>query len=109
MNEKVRTIVFRIGAVALLLGAALYLIRPLWASYIFAVGAAGVAISYLTLPTHQFNFRVKRLHRLNIFASLLCIVASGLMFSQRKEWVLCLFIAAILQLYTAFVTPRNNT
>lgn len=107
MNEKARTIIFRIGALALLIGAALYLIQPLWAAYIFAVGAAGVAVSYLTLPVHHLNFRIKRLHRLNIFASLLCIVASGLMFSQRKEWVICLFIAAILQLYTAFVTPKE--
>ena len=32
------------------------------------------------------------------------ICASGLMFDGRKEWIICLCIAAILQVYTAFVS-----
>lgn len=33
---------------------------------------------------------------------------SALMFSGRKEWVICLTISALLQLYTAFVTPKKE-
>ena len=101
MNEKARTIVFNISALLLLAGAGLYLALPVVAPYLFAVGAAGVAVSYLTMPTKEMDFRRRRLHRYNIFAS-------ALMFSGRKEWVICLTISALLQLYTAFVAPKKE-
>ena len=85
MNEKARTIVFNISALLLLAGAGLYLALPVAAPYLFAVGAAGIAVSYLTMPTQDMNFRRRRLHRYNIFAGLLCIFASALMFSGRFQ------------------------
>ena len=54
MNEKARTIVFNISALMLLAGAGLYLALPVAAPYLFAVGAAGIAVSYLTMPTQDF-------------------------------------------------------
>ncbi|MBP3519059.1 MAG: hypothetical protein J6K31_11815 [Parabacteroides sp.] len=107
MNEKTRTIIFNISALLLLAGAGLYLALPVAAPYLFAVGAAGIAISYLTMSTREMDFRKRRLHRYNILAGLLCIFASALMFSGRKEWVICLTISALLQLYTAFMAPRE--
>ena len=68
MNEKTRTIVFNISALLLLAGAGLYLALPVAAPYLFAVGAAGIAVSYLTMPTQDMDFRRRRLHRYNIFA-----------------------------------------
>ena len=53
MNEKARTIVFNISALLLLAGAGLYLALPVVAPYLFAVGAAGIAVSYLTMPTQD--------------------------------------------------------
>ena len=103
MNEKARTIVFNISALLLLAGAGLYLALPVAAPYLFAVGAAGI-----TMPIKDMDFRRRRLHRYNIFAGLLCIFASALMFSGRKEWMICLTISALLQLYTAFVTPKKE-
>lgn len=108
MNQKARTILFNIAAVWVLAGAVLYLTRLAVAPYLFAVGAAGIAVSYLTLPVKGLDFRGRRLHRFNVFAGLLMIVASGLMFSHRTEWILCLTISAILQIYTAFVTPKEK-
>lgn len=76
MNEKARTIVFNISALLLLAGAGLYLALPVAAPYLFAVGAAGITVCYLTMPTKDMDFRRRRLHRYNIFAGLLCIFAS---------------------------------
>lgn len=108
MNDKVRTIIFQVSALLLLAGAGLYMIQPTIAPYLFAVGAAGLSICYFTLSTQKMDFRERRLHRYNIFAGLLCIFASGLMFNNQKEWVICLAIAAFLQIYTAFVTPKKK-
>ena len=55
----------------------------------------------------ELDFRRRRLHRFNVFAGLLMIVSSGFMFNNRTEWILCLSVAAILQVYTAFVTPKE--
>ena len=102
MNQQIRSIIFGVAGLLVLAGAILFL-----APYLFAVGAAGIAVCYLTLPVKDLDFRRRRLHRFNVFAGLLMIVSSGFMFNNRTEWILCLSVAAILQVYTAFVTPKE--
>ena len=106
--KKIRTILFVVSACLVLAGAALYLTQWTVAPYLFAVGAAGIAVNYLTTPVGYLDFRGRRLHRFNVMAGFLMVVASGFQFNGRKEWVICLFIAAILQLYTAFVSPKKE-
>ena len=106
--KKIRTILFVVSACLVLAGAALYLTQWTVAPYLFAVGAAGIAVNYLTTPVGDLDFRGRRLHRFNVMAGFLMVVASGFQFNGRKEWVMCLFIAAILQLYTAFVSPKKE-
>lgn len=108
MNQKARTIIFIIAGLLILAGAILFLSKWFLAPYLFAVGAAGMAICYLTLPTKEMAFRERRLHRFNIIASVLMICASGLMFKDMKEWILCLTIAAILMLYASFVSSSKK-
>lgn len=107
MNRRTRTIIFNIAALFVLAGAGLYLTKWAVAPYLFAIGTAGIAVCYLTLPVAGMNFRHKRLHRMNVIAGLLGIVASALMFAGQLEWVLCLTISAILQVYTSFVSPKE--
>ena len=104
---KLRAILFSVSA-CLVLAAILALTKWSVAPYLFAVGSAGVAVNYLTTPVGDLDFRGRRLHRFNVMAGFLMVVASGFQFNGRKEWVVCLFIAAILQLYTAFVSSKNK-
>ena len=106
--KKIRTILFVVSACLVLAGASLYLTQWTVAPYLFAVGAAGIAVNYLTTPVGDLDFRGRRLHRFNVMAGFLMVVASGFQFNGRKEWVICLLIAAILQLYTAFVSPKKE-
>ena len=106
--KKIRTILFVVSACLVLAGAALYLTQWTVAPYLFAVGAAGIAVNYLTTPVGDLDFRGRRLHRFNVMAGFLMVVASGFQFNGRKEWVICLLISAILQLYTAFVSPKKE-
>lgn len=108
MNQQARNTLFIIAAICLLAGAILHFVQWFFAPYLFALGAAGITLTYLTQPTKEMDFRKKRLHRYNIFAGLLMIVASSLMFSGLKEWILCLTISAILMLYSAFAWPKDN-
>lgn len=54
------------------------------------------------------NLIVRRLRRQQILSAVLLVFAGVLMFVTRhNEWVLCLTVAAILQLYTAFRIPAE--
>lgn len=108
MNTQSRTIIYAISALMLLAGAILYHFQLYIAPYLFALGAAGITVCYLTISVKQMPFRQKRLHKYNVMAGLLTVFASALMFADRKEWLICLTIAAIFQLYTAFVTPKET-
>lgn len=107
MNPSVKTSIYNFSGILVILGAILYLTQWMYAPYLFALGTAGIAIVYLTTPYRELDFRRRRLHRFNVFAGILMIVSSALMFRNRTEWIVCLFIAAVLQLYTAFVTPKK--
>jgi hypothetical protein len=108
MNAQSRTVIYTISAVLLLAGAILYNFQVDIAPYLFAIGAAGITVCYLTVSVKHMGLRQKRLHKYNIMAGLLTVFASALMFSDRKEWLICLTVAAIFQLYTAFVTPKEE-
>ena len=108
MNSKIRTRIFIFSGIFVLVGAALYLSQWIYAPYLFATGAAGITVCYMTIPYHTLNYRMRRLYRMNILAGIVMIVASVLMFKQRMEWVVCLLISAILQLYTSFVMKDNE-
>ena len=54
------------------------------------------------------NLIVRRLRRQQILGAVLLVFAGVLMFvTHRNEWVVCLTIAAVLQLYTAFRIPSE--
>lgn len=107
MGTKIRHAIFYIAYTLVLLGAALYLTRWEIAPYLFAVGAAGITVSYLSVRTEQMNFRQKRLHRFNVLAGILMVVASGFMFRQGTEWILFLTLAAVFQTYAAFASSSK--
>ncbi|MDR2764780.1 MAG: hypothetical protein LBB90_07075 [Tannerella sp.] len=104
MNQQTRSIIFAVSGTLVLTGAILYLGKGMLAPYLFAAGAAGVTVCYLTVPSPPSdNFRVRRLNRWNSLAGLAMIVASVFMFRHRMEWVAFLLISALIQIYTAFV------
>ena len=93
---------FILSCIFVLTGAVLYITQWEYASYIFAVGAAGVTVYYLTLPYKSSDYRMRRLQRINILAGIAMIVASVFMFKQQMAWVTFLLISAMLQFYTSF-------
>ena len=73
---------------------------------IYTVGAVMFAYVQVMSRYEGKNLIVRRLRRQQILAAVLLVFAGVLMFvTKHNEWILCLTIASILELYTAFRIP----
>ncbi len=106
MNKKLLEGIFAACAIAVLIGAATYITRWHYAPYLFTLGTAGMAAIRLATMYRGTHARLKRLHRIEGFATVAQIASSYLMFVERNDWFMLLAIAAVLQLYTAFLIPK---
>ncbi len=91
------------GAVMLLTGAAVYITGWIYAPYLYTVGAGMFAVGQLLDGYGGSNYIIKRLRKQQVFGALLLVVTALFMFTTHgNEWIACLTIAAILELYTSF-------
>lgn len=97
------------GAVLLLAGAILQITRWEFAPYLYTLGA--VMFGYVQVMGNRYdgkNFVIKRLRKQQVFGAIALVFTGVLMLTtKRNEWVVCLSIAAVLELYTAFRIPQE--
>ena len=106
--KKGPQIIQMVGAVLLLVGAMLQITRWELSPYIYTLGAVMFAYIQVMSRYDGKNLRIRRLRRQQIIGAVLLVFAGVLMFVTRhNEWVLCLTVAAILELYTAFRIPSE--
>ncbi len=106
--KKGYTIIQMVGAVLLLVGAMLQITRWELSPILYTVGAVMFAYVQVMSRYDGKNLIVRRLRRQQILGAVLLVFAGVLMFVTRhNEWVLCLSVAAVLQLYTAFRIPSE--
>lgn len=92
-----------------LTGAAVYITGWPLSPYIYTVGATLVALAQINTPVSGDGVVLKRLRRQQIFAALLLVLTGAFMlFTHGNEWVVCLTIAAVLELYTAVRIPQEE-
>jgi hypothetical protein len=106
--NKIYQIIQGVGAVLLLVGAMLQITRWELSPIIYTIGAVMFAYVQVMSRYEGKNLIVRRLRRQQILGAVLLVFAGVLMFVTRhNEWVLCLTVAAILELYTAFRIPSE--
>jgi len=93
---------FTVGALMVLFGAAVYITGWEPAPYVYTIGATMVALAQINSPSKSNRANVKRLRRQQIFGALLLVLTYG------NEWIVCLTVAAILELYTAIRIPQEE-
>jgi len=108
MRPHLRNYFFMFSGIMVLTGSVCYITHWFYSPYLFAFGAAGIALCFMTEPYQNLAFRQRRLHRINIFAGISLIASSVFMFRRKMEWVVFLLIAALLFLYTSFISPRTD-
>ncbi|GAE16395.1 hypothetical protein IX307_000965 [Bacteroides pyogenes] len=100
---------FATGAVMILVGAATYITRWEYSPYIYTIGAGCFALAQINTPVKGQSSTLRRLRIQQIFGALALILAGAFMFFTRgNEWIVCLTVAAILELYTAFRIPQEE-
>ena len=106
--SKIYQIVQGVGAVLLLVGAMLQITRWELSPILYTIGAVMFAYVQIMSRYEGKNLIVRRLRRQQILGAVLLVFAGVLMFvTKHNEWVLCLTVAAILELYTAFRIPSE--
>lgn len=84
-----------------------YRLEP--APYVYTIGATMVALAQINSPSKSNRANVKRLRRQQIFGALLLVLTGAFMFfTYGNEWIVCLTVAAILELYTAIRIPQEE-
>ena len=96
------------GAVLTLAGAILQITRWEFSPYIYIIGTILFAYTQVMHGYEGKNLIIRRLRRQQILGAVLLVFAGVLMLvTHNNEWILCLTIAAILELYTAFRIPNE--
>ena len=106
--KKGYSIIQMIGAVLLLVGAMLQITRWELAPVLYTVGAVMFAYVQVMSRYEGRNLVIRRLRRQQILGAVLLVFAGVLMFvTNHNEWILCLTIAAVIELYTAYRIPSE--
>mgnify|MGYP006918550603 FL=1 len=107
--SKYYSAIATVGSVALLLGAALQITQLAWAPYLYLIGAIMFAYVQVMSGYEGKNIIIRRLRRQQIIGATLLVVAGVMMILwKRNEWVVCLTIAAVLEMYTVFRIPQEE-
>ncbi len=116
--SKTQNIIFAIGALLMLAGAALGMFFRAVAPYVFAIGALAFVAMQVQQRYEGDDLTIQRLRRIMLLSDVLLIVAAALMFADygnpfgldqltwlqyvHNNWVVVLLIAAVMQLYAVF-------
>lgn len=106
---KIDNLISIAGSIVLFVGLILQFVRFEYAPYIYLVGAIAVAWMQVKYGYDGNNIVIRRLRKQQLIGAMLLIMTGVLMIIwSRNEWVLCLSISAVLQLYTAFRIPQEE-
>lgn len=103
MNQKIKTYLYQLSAIIVLLSAIAFSFWKFLVCYPLALGAIGLLISSLFHGYTGNSIRIKRLYNMQSVGALAMIGAAILMYFQLQYWVATLLVGAILTLYSSFM------
>ncbi|MBP5381547.1 MAG: DUF4369 domain-containing protein [Bacteroidaceae bacterium] len=115
--SKTENLVFRTGALLMIAGAVSYLAGGWIPVALYVVGVL-MFVSMQARAGYEGNdFVIVRLRRQQMFGAAVLVLSAVAMVAQQlghtivryNEWVICLLIGAVIQLYTAFRLPSDDS
>jgi VIT1/CCC1 family predicted Fe2+/Mn2+ transporter len=108
MMKKTQQTIYIIGGILLVVGAALYITQWAWAPYIYIVGSFLFGAMQMLDRYTGNNLILRRLRRQQLLGAIALMLTGVLMLScKHNEWILCLLVGCIFELYTAFRIPQE--
>ena len=108
MMKQIQKYIYIVGGILLVIGAALYVTRWVVAPYIYVVGSFMFGAMQMADRYEGRNFVIRRLRRQQVLGALMLMLTGIAMFvCKYNEWIVCLLIACLLELYTAFRLPQE--
>lgn len=109
MESKMKDKLAVVGAIVLFIGLILQFVKLAWAPYVYLVGACLFAYVQLASDYKGKNIIIRRLRRQQLLGAMLLVLTGVIMLLwKRNEWIVCLTVAAVLELYTAFRIPQEE-
>ena len=106
--KKIQQTIYIIGGILLVVGAALYITQWAWAPYMYIIGSFLFGAMQMLDRYTGKSFILRRLRRQQILGAIALMLAGVLMLaSNHNEWILCLLVGCIFELYTAFRIPQE--
>ncbi len=107
-KNKLFSVILTVSMITLLVTAILPLLMINWIGtpIVFAIAAAGTFVSRIFTSYEGDNFRLKRLHRIELVSTICYMVSAFFLFfpqNSTRDWLAFLTVGAILQVYTSFM------
>ena len=106
--KKLYSFIYMLGGIMLVVGAALYITRWVWAPYIYIADSLMFGAMQMMDRYTGTNWIVRRLRRQQIVGAIALMLTGVLMLvCKHNEWILCMLVGCLMQLYTAFRIPQE--
>ena len=106
--KKIQQTIYIIGGILLVVGAALYITQWEWAPYISIIGSFMFGTMQLLDHYTGKNLVLRRLRRQQVLgASALMSTGILMLTCKHNEWILCMLVGCLVELYTAFRIPQE--
>lgn len=106
--KKLYSFIYMLGGIMLVVGAALYITKWVWAPYIYIAGSLMFGAMQMMDRYTGNNWIIRRLRRQQIVGAIALMLTGVIMLvCKHNEWILCMLVGCLMQLYTAFRIPQE--
>ena len=106
--KKIQQAIYILGGILLVASAALYITRWAWVPYMYITGSFMFAAMQMLDRYTGKNLVLRRLRRQQLLGAIALMLAGVLMLAcKHNEWILCLLVGCLVELYTAFRIPQE--
>lgn len=106
--KKIQQTIYIIGGILLVMGATLYITKWTWAPYIYIAGSFMFGAMQMLDRYTGNNFILRRLRRQQVIGAIALMLTGILMITcKHNEWIMCMLVGCLLELYTAFRIPQE--
>ena len=107
MKYNIKDLLYKASALLILVFTIVYSFQPTIAVWGMVLSVSLFSAITMTNPYPGKSVRGKRLFNFQLFACLLMVVSTFLMYKGRNEWPVFLLISAIFLFYSSFVIQKE--